>query len=149
MIMRRERLLTLAVAACALTLCAGPVSAALTVEIIQPETDPFTTPAYEYVDFEAVAYLDSQEVPGGEVDWLWDFDDGITSEENPTDHAFENQGNYTVTVTATYGQYQDQDTITAQVGPPEDDALALKIYWNLTPRCHSGGTVCHDRFVAL
>ncbi|MBM3498502.1 MAG: PKD domain-containing protein, partial [Armatimonadetes bacterium] len=106
----------LAWAACAGGLCAGPALAGLTVEIVQPETDPFTSQVDNPAFFAAVAYVDGQELPGGEVTWEWDFgDESAHSTDNPTTHVFETVGQFTVTVTATHAGQQGQDSATAIV----------------------------------
>jgi hypothetical protein len=102
--------------------------ASFTVEIIVPASDPFITVVDQPTDFEAVACADGQQLPSGEVTRSWDFGDGSEpSTENPTEHTFTEVGQYTVTITATYGQQQAQDSATAQVQaqPPGNQELEL------------------------
>jgi len=107
------------VAAIALTcLCVTAVRgahAALTVDIIEPASDPFQIDVGDPCDFEAIAYIDGEELPYGEVTWDWDFGDLTDhSSDNPTVHTYTQVVTYTVTVTATYSGQQAQDTATAQ-----------------------------------
>ena len=91
---------------CAFFVPAVGAAAGITVDIIKPTTESRCTfnTGQEY-EFEAVAFVEGQELPGGEVSWEWDFGDGTDHVlVNPTTHTFARTGNWTVTVTATYGQ---------------------------------------------
>jgi len=92
--------------------------AALTVQIIDPATDPFEAVVGQEEDFEAVAFLDGVELEYGVVTWAWDFGDGSDPDtDNPTEHTYTSTANFTVTVTAAYGGLQAQDTIVLNVLP--------------------------------
>ncbi len=109
----RMRHLVLA-GAVAIMLCAAPACAQgflLTVEIITPATNPVemtlqtspdTPPDLVAIqEFEAVAYLNGQELAPSEVAWDWDFDDGTEhSADNPTTHHYTECGAYIVVVEA-------------------------------------------------
>jgi len=86
-----------------LTLMLAGAAHALTVEIIEPPTDPFDVIAGQSYDFEAVAYDNGQQLPPQQVNWEWDFGDGSDPDtDNPTEHTFTATGQYLVTVTAEY-----------------------------------------------
>jgi len=102
MCVRGRKLGILCVVGSILVLTSLPVYAALAVEIVVPPTDPFTCEVNIGQDFEAVAYLDGQQLPSGEVTWDWDFGDNTDhTTSNPTVHTYPDTGNYTVTVTVT------------------------------------------------
>ncbi|MBM3473241.1 MAG: hypothetical protein FJX75_08245 [Armatimonadetes bacterium] len=109
----------------AASLLSAHAFASFTVEIVVPACDPFTTPVDQPTDFQAVAYADGCQLPSGEVVWAWYFGDGSPpSTGNPTQHTFTETGQYPVTIIATYGEQQAQDSATAQVGgepPPEPE----------------------------
>ena len=116
MLEMRERLLTLPVVACVLALCAGPVFAAFTVEIVKPADDPFELEVGEPELIEVGNGLEEQQLPSDEVGFEWDFGDGSDPiSGNNLVYEYEQTGNYTVTVSATYAAQQAQDTATAQV----------------------------------
>ncbi|MFW5868111.1 MAG: PKD domain-containing protein, partial [Armatimonadota bacterium] len=99
----RTLLVTLTVAALALT-GATQAMAELTVQIVEPETDPFTVVVGEAQEFEAVAFLDGVELEYGDVTWEWDFGDGTDPEpSNPTEHTYDAAGLLRVVVSAAYG----------------------------------------------
>ena len=103
---------------------AGAATAALTVTIVQPATNPSSAEVDETVAFEAVAFNDGQELEYANVQWLWDFGDAMQSTNNPTSHAYVAAGDYTVTVTATFNQAQASATTHVIV---EDDEETPKI----------------------
>jgi len=101
------------------------------VEIVQPDADPFTSMVDNPAYFEAVAYVDGQELPGGEVTWDWDFGDQTAhSTNNPTTHVFTETGEYNVTVTGSYGGQEAQDTAIAVVeeAEPSPATESISIY---------------------
>ncbi|MBM3499332.1 MAG: hypothetical protein FJX74_11755 [Armatimonadetes bacterium] len=103
-------------------LASSPALAAFTVEIIVPPTDPFATEVDQPTDFAAVAYIDGQELPSGEVTWEWDFGDASDPDSNnPTEHTFTETGQYIVEVTGTYGQQQAQDVVAVLAQEAEGD----------------------------
>ncbi len=103
---------------------AGAATAALTVTIVQPATNPSSAEVDETVAFEAVAFNDGQELEYANVQWLWQFGDATQSTNNPTSHAYVAAGDYTVTVTATFNQAQASATTHVIV---EDDEETPKI----------------------
>lgn len=103
---------------------AGAATAALTVTIVQPATNPSSAEVDETVAFEAVAFNDGQELEYANVQWLWEFGDATQSTNNPTSHAYVAAGDYTVTVTATFNQAQASATTHVIV---EDDEETPKI----------------------
>ena len=122
---RRSFSVSLPFLACVAVACAGPVSAALTVEIVRPPTDPFQAEVGVAQTFEAVAYMDGQELESGAVDWQWTFgDDSEPSPFNPTCHAYTEIGTFLATVTATYSGQQAHDTVTMQVEEGEFEFFA-------------------------
>jgi len=89
-------------------MCVGSAMAALTVEITTPDTDPYLLGKDVEQKFEAAAYVDGQELDGGQVSWAWDFADASATQYayvNPAYHTFTEYGIYYVEVTA---QYQGQ-----------------------------------------
>jgi hypothetical protein len=139
----RERLLTLAVVACVLPLCAGPAFAAFTVDIVRPSIDPLETKEDYPVCFEAVGLDEGQQDVSGQVDWQWDFGDTHGSTENPVSHAFDNAGNYTVWVTGTYNGQEAQDSTGVVVQEQGEEEAG----WHLRITPESDGMVCDDRRV--
>jgi len=114
---RRISALPLVVAA-VLSLALASAADALTVEIIEPPTDPFDVIAGQSYDFEAVAYDNGQQLPPQQVNWEWDFGDGSDPDtDNPTEHTFTATGQYLVTVTAEYGGISAGAETTANVLP--------------------------------
>jgi hypothetical protein len=103
----------------ALTVSTCPLWAqTLTVQIVQPDDDPFTVAVGVAQPFEAVACVDGVELDDGTVTWNWDFGDGSDpSTDNPTAHTYADDGNFTVTVTATYNGLQAQASISAAASP--------------------------------
>ncbi len=117
---RYHLLWTVLLLGAALVFCAGPLMAqgVLTVEIVDPATDPYSVKMPTAVRFEAVACLDGEELENGQVTWHWDFGDTYgESSANPTSYVFLGPGTYIVTVTATYGGQQAQDQVTVIVTP--------------------------------
>ncbi len=147
-IANRARALTL-ITILMLVACAPQAFAALTVEIVRPAADPFEVVVNKDVTFEAVAFLDGEELASGTVSWEWAFGDATApSYDNPAGHAFSHVGDYVVTVTGTYGALQAQDTVTALANPPGGGDFE----WYATPvddmDYRFGGTVCdHVCFV--
>ena len=123
--LRLTRILPIAlIVLCALAASSSPLWAqTLTVQIIQPDNDPFTVAVGVAQPFEAVAYIDGVELDYGAVTWDWSFGDATDdSTDNPTAHTYADVGNYVVTVTATYNGLQAQDAISAAVSPAEVEA---------------------------
>jgi len=154
MCMRGRKLATRAVMSCILVVTSLPVYAALTVDIVVPPTDPFTCEVNIGQDFEAVAYLDGQQLPSDEVTWDWDFGDNSDhTTSNPTVHTYEDTGNYTVTVTATHASQQGQDTTHAVVEPEQEWDGESGLFCRLScpyPECPiTGSTVCDFNYVCV
>jgi hypothetical protein len=107
---------------CAFFVPAVGTAAGITVEIIKPTTAPrYTFDTGKEYDFEAVAFVEGQELPGGEVSWEWSFGDGTDPVcVNPTTHTYAAPGDFTVVVTATYQGLSGQDTLNAQGGGGEE-----------------------------
>lgn len=97
--------------------------------------------------FEAVAYDGQQEITD-QVSWSWNFDDGSAADtDNPTEHAYETAGDYTVTVTATWSAQQEQDQLDVDAQDATGNyVLARQVagggYVTVT-----GGNICHRRFI--
>jgi len=85
---------------------------ALEVEIISPK-EYTTFQVDERIGFEAVAELpDGKDKESqGSLEWAWDFDDGTSSDENPTQHAFRLPGWFHISVTATTEEAKGSDDI--------------------------------------
>ncbi|MCE5216042.1 PKD domain-containing protein [bacterium] len=83
-------------------------AAGLTVEIMQP-CDGIEVTVGQECTFEAVAYLDGQELEAGAVTWEWDFGDATPhSLTNPTTHAYMAPGSYTGVASARCGELTGQ-----------------------------------------
>lgn len=96
------------VVAAVLTLAFVGSAHAFTVEIVRPEDDPAMLAINQRQAFVAVAYDEQSKEITEDVDWSWDFADGHTCESNPTQHAFETPGEYTVTVWAVWSELRDE-----------------------------------------
>ena len=116
---------------------AGTFLVSLTVSTVEGETDTYTqeivvnrknlapeasfTYAPEQVTEGAeVLFADTStdEVEGSIVSWLWDFDDGATSEEQNPRHTFAAAGSYTVRLTVTDSDGASSETSeTIEVSP--------------------------------
>lgn len=116
---------------------AGTFLVSLTVSTVEGETDTYTqeivvnrknlapeasfTYAPEQVTEGAeVLFTDTSadEVEGSIVSWLWDFDDGATSEEQNPRHTFAASGSYTVRLTVTDSDGASSETsATIEVSP--------------------------------
>ncbi|MEN6644402.1 MAG: PKD domain-containing protein [Armatimonadia bacterium] len=135
---------------CAFLVPAVGAAATITVEIIKPVDDQVVFDVGKEYDFEAVAFIEGVELPGGEVTWDWDFGDGSAhSADNPAKHKFMACGKYRVTVTATYGGASQplagnsagprgtvatqaltgQDTLDTVIGVPGSEGLAAAFQW--------------------
>lgn len=114
---------------------AGDASAALTVTIIQPATNPSEANINATVGFQAVAFQDGEELENANVQWEWQFGDAMWSDDNPTSHAYVAAGDYLATVTARLGQATAVATtcVTITDGPeipkkvPFDPALSVYV----------------------
>ena len=124
---------------CAFFVPAVGAAAGITVEIIKPTTEPrYTFDTGEEYEFEAVAFVEGQELPGGEVSWQWSFGDGTDHVlANPTTHTFARTGNWTVTVTATYGALSGEATLNAAAAA---GGLLDAVEFLVVP--DTGGQVC-------
>jgi PKD repeat protein len=132
--------------ALALTVPTCPLWAqTLTVQIIQPDCDPLLCQPGVEQPFEAVAYLDGAELDDGTLTWDWDFGDATDhSTTNPTAHTYADAGNYTVTVTATYGTASGS----AQLGVDADpDAAGTGA--KLEFPAAIGGKVCDETLLRV
>ena len=80
-------LLGVALYGCAFFVPAVGTAAGITVEIIKPDKNPIVFDAGKEHEFEAVAFIEGQELPGGEVTWEWNLGDGTDHvSANPTAH---------------------------------------------------------------
>ena len=98
--------------------CIVNAAAELTVQIVRPTSDPFSSQVGRWVTFEAVAYQDGVELDDTTVQWQWDFGDDVQSIENPADHVYTASGGYLATVTATVGEASATANIAGSVSVP-------------------------------
>ena len=105
--------------------CAVNAAAELTVQIVQPTSDPASANANEWVTFEAVAYDDGVELDDTTVQWSWDFGDSTQSTDNPAYHVYTATGEYVATVTATVGQASATATVTVDITTPSGLSVTI------------------------
>lgn len=136
---------------CAFLVPAAGSAATITVEIIKPDKDPYRFETGKEYEFEAVAFVDGVELPGGEVCWEWDF--GDETEHlfvNPARHTFAHSGNFVVKATARYGSLTGQDTINAAAAAGQllaaVDFAAMPTPYSVG--CELGDQVCDGVWVA-
>lgn len=130
---------------CAFLLPAAGGAATITVDIIKPDHAPLVLDAGKQYQFEAVAFVEGEELPGGEVSWEWDFgDDSEHVLTNPVTHTFARCGNFVITVTARYGTLTGQDTINATAATA---GLLDSVEFLVLP--NTGGRVCDGVEVML
>lgn len=128
---------------------------ALLVSIIHPAVNPFTadigTPTY----FKARAEDSTGHDLTSQCTWEWDFGDETDSTENPTDHTYVLQDEYTVTVTATYQglSAQDETEVDAQElgGGGANGGWTVDVVFdpNDPGGTKTSGTVCDTVFFVL
>ncbi len=94
-----------------------------------------------------MAYDGQQDITS-EVTWSWDFDDGSAADtDNPTEHAYETAGNYTVTVTATWSAQQAQDQLQADAQEPTGNYVLARQLAGGGYITVTGSEICHRRFI--
>jgi len=128
-------------------LCAGAAHA-LSVDIIIPDTDPWIVSVDKPIDLRAVAYDDQQEDISDEVTWCWEFGDNTaTDDDNPTQHVYEDPGDYTVTVTATLSPQQAQDQIGIDAQVPTGAFVLARQLPSGAYVTVEGDDICHRRYI--
>ncbi len=85
------------------------------VKIIEPEKGPVEAKAKVSVTFAAVALLDGKDVSDAAT-FVWEFGDGEAGKGQKTDHAYAEDGEYNVSVTASYCDANDTYQATADLG---------------------------------
>ncbi|MHB8995765.1 MAG: PKD domain-containing protein [Armatimonadota bacterium] len=167
---RYLRLLVLgaAILGCVLLLPAACTAATITVQITKPDKNATIFDVNKEYDFEAIAFIDGVELPGGQIAWEWDFDDGTApSTDNPAKHTYTACKTYHVTVTATYrgepagpalfgsqgNELTGQDSLDLLLGTPGSASLAGAFQWEARCGGQNGpkfaGDVCDDVSVVL
>ena len=86
---------------------------------VTADADPSEGEVGESIDF-SVSVVDGGTPP---YEWLWDFDDGETSDEQNPTHVFDNAGTYNVTITVTDETEigLGMDFITLTISPNENN----------------------------
>lgn len=86
---------------------------------------------------EAVQFFDTSEAGRSEITaWLWNFGDGVTSDEQNPFHVFGNIGPYvvTLTVTSAYGTDSKEKTLQVVFRPPAANFMAMPTeQWTQNP----------------
>ena len=86
-----------------------------TVHVNHPPIAEYRLSTFEAAELDPIRFTDmSYDEDGGIVEWLWDFGDGTASTEISPEHAFEDDGTFTVSLTVTDGG-GSQDTTAAEV----------------------------------
>ncbi|UCE73183.1 MAG: PKD domain-containing protein [Methanomassiliicoccales archaeon] len=110
-----------------------------------------TSPTNQDITFDG-SDSDDTETPSGSLQYLWDFDDGSTSDLQVTQHQFAQNGTYNVTLTVDDGLANDTDWIIITITnrdpkiinisiSPEDPKKDEVIYFNITASDEDGQIV--------
>ncbi|HCA48288.1 MAG TPA: hypothetical protein DEP45_13325 [Armatimonadetes bacterium] len=131
-----------------LTLALAGSAHPFTVEIVQPTDDPCLLSTETSHAFAAVAFDSELQDITEQVTWSWDFGDASGSDsDNPTEHAFEVPGDYTVTVTAAWSAQQAQDQLAVDAQEPTGALVVARQVGVDTYVTVDTDEVCHARYL--